>query len=60
LCIHSDGVALILASTDYTDGHVRCTVAHELGHHVTRTEEVAMLKVMAFLVGKAGVTREQS
>lgn len=34
LCVHGDGVALIIASTDFSDGHVRFTLAHELGHHI--------------------------
>lgn len=34
LCVHAAGTALILASTDFTDGHVRFTLAHELGHHL--------------------------
>jgi Zn-dependent peptidase ImmA (M78 family)/transcriptional regulator with XRE-family HTH domain len=34
LCVHSGTAALILASTDFPDGHVRFTLAHELGHHL--------------------------
>lgn len=34
LCVHGGGVALILASSDYPDGHLRFTLAHELGHHL--------------------------
>lgn len=34
LCVHTGGTALILASTDYSDGHLRFTLAHELGHHL--------------------------
>lgn len=34
LCVHGDGVALIVASSDFSDGHVRFTLAHELGHHL--------------------------
>jgi Zn-dependent peptidase ImmA (M78 family)/transcriptional regulator with XRE-family HTH domain len=34
LCVHTDSTALILASTDYSDGHLRFTLAHELGHHL--------------------------
>jgi hypothetical protein len=34
LCVHSEGRALLLASTDFTSGHVRFTLAHELGHHL--------------------------
>jgi Zn-dependent peptidase ImmA (M78 family)/transcriptional regulator with XRE-family HTH domain len=34
LCVHSGSMALILASTDYPDGHLRFTLAHELGHHL--------------------------
>lgn len=34
LCVHGDNVALILASTDFSQGHVRFTLAHELGHHL--------------------------
>jgi Zn-dependent peptidase ImmA (M78 family)/transcriptional regulator with XRE-family HTH domain len=34
VCVHSAAVALILASTDSSDGRVRFTLAHELGHHL--------------------------
>lgn len=34
LCVHGDGVAMIVASSDFSDGHVRFTLAHELGHHI--------------------------
>lgn len=34
LCVHSGADALILASTDCSDGRVRFTLAHELGHHL--------------------------
>jgi Zn-dependent peptidase ImmA (M78 family)/transcriptional regulator with XRE-family HTH domain len=34
LCVHAGSSALILASTDYPDGHLRFTLAHELGHHL--------------------------
>lgn len=34
LCVHSGPAALILASSDYSDGHLRFTLAHELGHHL--------------------------
>lgn len=34
LCVHAGNAALVLASTDYSDGHVRFTLAHELAHHV--------------------------
>lgn len=34
LCVHVGSAALILASTDYSDGHLRFTLAHELGHHL--------------------------
>lgn len=34
LCLHSEDIALIVASSDYSDGHVRFTLAHELGHHL--------------------------
>jgi Zn-dependent peptidase ImmA (M78 family)/transcriptional regulator with XRE-family HTH domain len=34
LCVHAGDAALILASTDYSDGHLRFTLAHELGHHL--------------------------
>lgn len=33
-CAHSGTSALILASSDFPDGHVRFTLAHELGHHL--------------------------
>lgn len=36
LCAHADGVALIVVSSDFPDGHVRFTLAHELGHHLLR------------------------
>lgn len=34
LCVHGDSVALIVASSDFSQGHVRFTLAHELGHHL--------------------------
>jgi len=34
LCAHTGEQALIVASTDFPDGHVRFTMAHELGHHL--------------------------
>jgi Zn-dependent peptidase ImmA (M78 family)/transcriptional regulator with XRE-family HTH domain len=34
LCVHCGTSALILASSDFSDGHVRFTLAHELGHHL--------------------------
>jgi Zn-dependent peptidase ImmA (M78 family)/transcriptional regulator with XRE-family HTH domain len=34
LCAHSGAAALILASSDFPSGHVRFTLAHELGHHL--------------------------
>lgn len=34
LCVHGGGTALIIASSDYPDGHLRFTLAHELGHHL--------------------------
>ena len=34
LCVHGDEAALILASSDFPDGHLRFTLAHELGHHL--------------------------
>ncbi|GAA3623667.1 XRE family transcriptional regulator [Kineosporia mesophila] len=34
LCAHTTEQALIVASTDFPDGHVRFTLAHELGHHL--------------------------
>jgi Zn-dependent peptidase ImmA (M78 family)/transcriptional regulator with XRE-family HTH domain len=34
LCVHGEGVALIVASTDFSQGHVRFTLTHELGHHL--------------------------
>jgi Zn-dependent peptidase ImmA (M78 family) len=34
LCVHDERVALIVASSDFPDGHVRFTLAHELGHHL--------------------------
>jgi Zn-dependent peptidase ImmA (M78 family) len=34
LCAHSGQGALILASSDFSEGHVRFTLAHELAHHV--------------------------
>jgi Zn-dependent peptidase ImmA (M78 family)/transcriptional regulator with XRE-family HTH domain len=34
LCVHAGSAGLILASTDYSDGHLRFTLAHELGHHL--------------------------
>lgn len=34
LCVHSGRSALILASSDFPDGHLRFTLAHELAHHL--------------------------
>lgn len=34
LCAHSGDQALIIVSTDFTEEHVRFTLAHELGHHI--------------------------
>lgn len=34
LCVHAGSTALIVASTDYSNGHLRFTLAHELGHHL--------------------------
>jgi Zn-dependent peptidase ImmA (M78 family) len=34
LCVHGGTAALILASSDFPDGHLRFTMAHELGHHL--------------------------
>lgn len=34
VCVHSADIALIMASTDLTLGHLRFTLAHELAHHV--------------------------
>lgn len=34
LCVHSGPATLILASSDFPDGHVRFTLAHELAHHL--------------------------
>lgn len=34
MCVRSETIALILANTALTAGHLRFTVAHELGHHL--------------------------
>jgi Zn-dependent peptidase ImmA (M78 family)/transcriptional regulator with XRE-family HTH domain len=34
LCVHSSEISLILASSSFPAGHVRFTLAHELGHHL--------------------------
>jgi len=34
LCAHTVERALLVASSDFPDGHVRFTLAHELGHHL--------------------------
>jgi Zn-dependent peptidase ImmA (M78 family)/transcriptional regulator with XRE-family HTH domain len=34
LCVHRERSALILASSDFPDGHLRFTLAHELAHHL--------------------------
>jgi Zn-dependent peptidase ImmA (M78 family)/transcriptional regulator with XRE-family HTH domain len=34
LCVHSSRSALILASSDFPNGHLRFTLAHELAHHL--------------------------
>ena len=33
VCGHGEGVALIVVSSDFSDGHVRFTPANELGQH---------------------------
>jgi transcriptional regulator with XRE-family HTH domain len=34
MCVHGDEIAIILANTHLTAGHLRFTLAHELAHHV--------------------------
>jgi hypothetical protein len=34
MCVHADPIALILANTHLTTGHLRFTLAHELAHHL--------------------------
>jgi Zn-dependent peptidase ImmA (M78 family)/transcriptional regulator with XRE-family HTH domain len=34
LCVHAGSTSLIVASSDYSDGHLRFTLAHELAHHL--------------------------
>jgi Zn-dependent peptidase ImmA (M78 family)/transcriptional regulator with XRE-family HTH domain len=34
LCVHGDGVAMMLVSTSFSIGHQRFTAAHELAHHL--------------------------
>lgn len=34
LCVHSGSTALLMASTDFTEGHVHFTLSHELAHHL--------------------------
>jgi len=34
LCAHAEGRAVIVASSSFDRGHVRFTLAHELGHHL--------------------------
>lgn len=34
LYVHGEGVALVVASSSFSQGHVRFTLAHELGHHL--------------------------
>jgi len=34
ICVHSDDFALIMASTDFSQGHTNFTLAHELAHHI--------------------------
>lgn len=34
VCVHGDDLALIFATTSKTSGHLRFTLAHELGHHL--------------------------
>lgn len=36
LCVHSDDFALLMASTDFSQGHTNFTLAHELAHHLFR------------------------
>jgi Zn-dependent peptidase ImmA (M78 family)/transcriptional regulator with XRE-family HTH domain len=33
-CVHGDHASLILASSDFTNGHLRFTLAHELAHYL--------------------------
>lgn len=34
LCAHAEGRAVLVVSSDYPEGHIRFTLAHELGHHL--------------------------
>ncbi|MDQ1247131.1 MAG: hypothetical protein QG597_1501 [Actinomycetota bacterium] len=34
MCVHAGPIALILANTELTAGHLRFTLAHELAHHL--------------------------
>ncbi len=34
LCVHAGSTSLVIASSDYSDGHLRFTLAHELAHHL--------------------------
>jgi transcriptional regulator with XRE-family HTH domain len=34
LCVHSGEVALLMASTSFSEGHLRFTLCHELAHHL--------------------------
>ncbi|MDQ1292603.1 MAG: hypothetical protein QG608_483 [Actinomycetota bacterium] len=34
MCVHGGSIALILANTELTAGHLRFTIAHELAHHL--------------------------
>lgn len=57
LCAHSEGRALLLASTDFTSGHVRYTLAHELGHHLLSDPRDVIQETSADLYGGNFVER---
>jgi transcriptional regulator with XRE-family HTH domain len=57
LCVHSEGRALLLASTDFTSGHVRFTLAHELGHHLLSDPRDVIEETSADLFGGGFVER---
>lgn len=57
LCVHSEGQALLLANTDFTVGHVRYTLAHELGHHLFEDPRDVIEESAADLYGGSFVER---
>ena len=54
LCIHCGNSALIMASSDFPDGHLRFTLAHELGHHLLADPRVIIEEAEHDMFGDNG------